>query len=246
MKYYKAGLAAILTGVLAVSLTACAAQTGVPAGPITITNAERQVITVSSEADVKVEPDMAEIIFSIHSQAADAQTCQAQNSEELKRVIDLLKSKGIDETSIQTSDYGLSPNYNWENGKEITGYEMTSEITISDLPIDEVGTLLTDAVNAGINTIQSVNYTSSQYEEAYQEALTKAIDAAKVKAQVMAEAGGCSLGKVVNIQEYSNSNYRTYQSSSGAMAVDDAGAGMEVMPGQMEITASVSVEFAIN
>ena len=116
-------------------------------------------------------------------------------------VLALLKEKGIADTSVQTSGLGLNPIYDWDNGKKITGYEMTTEVVVSDVAIEDAGAIISDSVNAGINSIDSVQYQCSNFDEIYQEALKKAIESARVKAEAMAEAGGCKLGTMTNVQE---------------------------------------------
>ena len=245
MNNLKTGLAAVLISAGALTLTACGSNT-IP-DTVKVQNVENNVISVSSREQVKVEPDMAEIIYSVYSQASDAQTCQTQNNSDLDKVLSMLKEQGVEEKSIQTSNYGMSPIYNWEDGKTISGYEMTTQVTVSDIPIDQVGQLISDSVEAGVNSIDAVNYMSSKYNDAYQQALAKAIDAAKVKAQAMADAGGCKLGKIVNIQEYGNNQTAKYNGySTGAGAAREAAAmDMGVMPGEVEIEANIAVEFSI-
>lgn len=246
MKNLKAGLAAVLISAGALSLTACGSTTMPEL--IKVQNIDSNVISVSSREQVKVEPDMAEIIYSVYSQASDAQTCQTQNNSDLQKVLDLLKELGVEEKSIQTSNYGMSPIYNWEDGKTVSGYEMTTQVTVSDIAIDRVGQLLSDSVDAGVNSIDAVNYMSSKYDEAYQEALAKAVNAAKVKAQAMADAGGCKLGRIVNIQEYGNNQmarYNGYSAGAGAAAKESGAMDMAVMPGEVEIEANIAVEFSI-
>ena len=239
-------LLAVAVAAGALGLTACTAA--VPE-TVKVQNAERQVISVNSSEQVKVDPDMAEVVYSVYSQASDAQTCQTQNGTDLTRVLEILKGLGVEETSIQTSNFGMNPIYDWEDGKNITGYEMTTQVTVSDIAIDGVGALLSDSVDAGVNTIDSVSYLSSKYEEAYQEALKKAVASAKVKAQAMAEAGGCKLGGIVNIQEaYENqaAKYTSRNSTAGMSMTEEASVmDMAVMPGQLEIEANISVEFSI-
>lgn len=221
-------------------------QTTIP-DTMKIQNVRGNVIKVSSKEQVKVAPDIAEVVYSVYSQASDAQTCQTQNNTDLAKVIDLLKSQGVEEKSIQTSNYGLSPIYDWEAGKSITGYEMTTEVTVSDVPMEQVGDLLSESVDAGINNINSVTYKASKYDESYKQALEKAIAAAKVKAAAMAEAGGCKLGKIVNIEEYGDNQvaraggYMTGSKEMGNAAVAD----MAVMPGEIEVEANINIEFAI-
>ena len=70
--------------------------------------------------------------------------------------------------------------------------------------------------------------------------------------QAMAEAGGCKLGMMTNVQEYSSGQqaryYDTSYSSGMAMketAMEDAGAGRNLMPGQVDVEAEVSATFSI-
>lgn len=83
------------------------------------------------------------------------------------------EGKGIADTSVQTSGLGLNPIYDWDNGKKITGYEMTTEVVVSDVAIEDAGAIISDSVNAGINSIDSVQYQCSNFDEIYQESAQK-------------------------------------------------------------------------
>ena len=241
--------AVILAAVSAIGLTAYTQGSTTAPIPDTIKveNVKDNVITVQSTEEVKVVPDMAELVFSVTTQAADAKACQEQNSKDLDNVISFLKGTGIAETSIQTSNYGLDPIYDWNSGRTITGYEMNTTITVSDIPIDQAGTLISSSVEAGINSISQVTYLSSKYDETYQQALKNAIASAKVKAEAIAEAGGCTLGPVVHVEEYNDNQIARYSTYKNA-AVEDMAAGaasMSVEPGQLSVEARVTVEFEI-
>lgn len=187
---------------VAAGLTGC--QSGGVPDTIRVENVEGNTIEVSSTEEVRVVPDMAQITYSVYTQEADAVACQEKNQQELDKVVDLLTSYGIDEKSIQTSNYGLSPIYDWNSGKTVTGYEMDTRVIVSDVAIDQVGTLLTESIGAGINSVESVDYLCSDFDDSYEEALKLAVESARVKAQAMAEAGNCTLGDIVNIVEYGN------------------------------------------
>lgn len=230
-------------------LTACAAGNTGAAG--TAAQPQSNTISVSSSETVTAEPDIAEIQLTVYSQAADAKSCQTKNSEDLQKVTDALKAQGIEESSIQTSSFGLSPVYDWESGKTITGYEMETRVTVNDIPIENAGTVLTASVDAGANQIDSVSYLCSSFDEKYQEALKMAIESARVKAQSMAEAGQCELGEVVSMDEISTGQQARYTKASNMMmeavqagAAADTGS-IDVMGGEIEIEARVNVDFAI-
>ena len=239
-------LSAVLAGAL--MTTACAAQTGT--GTAAAGDAQQKVVNVTASETVTAEPDIAEFEMTVYSQATDAKTCQTQNSTDLEKAVEALKSQGIAETSIQTASFGLNPIYDWEAGKTITGYEMETRLTVKDVPIEKAGDVLSTVVDAGVNRIDSVSYLCSSFDEKYEEALKLAIENGKKKAASMAEAGGCSIGQTISISELSSDQSARYTEPKAialetASADIAAGMGANVMGGEIEIEASVSIDFAI-
>lgn len=212
-------------------------------------------ITVNSSEAVTIVPDMAEVIYSVRTNHSTAAGCQQQNSESVSQVIDLLKELGVEEKSIQTSDFYMRPVYNYSGSTpRVTGYEATTTLTVSDLKIEGLGDLLAQSVSSGINTVESITYQASGYDQSYQEALAKAVNMAYEKAKVLAAASGASVGNVTYIQEtsgYSQARY-TDNASTGRFnaaqsmkmeALMDAAA--DIMPGEIEVAASVVVEYLL-
>lgn len=211
-------------------------------------------IIVNSSEKVNVVPDIAEVVYSVRTQAREAAACQQLNTEQVSQVIELLKELDVAETSIQTSDYYMHPVYDYSgNTARVTGYEATTTLTVSDLPIDGLDEILAQSVSTGINTISSITYLASRYDESYQAALTAAVETARQKATVLAGAAGCNVGSVISIQEtsgYSEARYsdyaltNKYRSSAkeelSALA-DTAG----IMPGEIQVEASIIVEYQL-
>ena len=245
--------AGAIAAVIAVAVTAagCAAPAPFPDTiKVQDVNAS-EGITVTGKEEVKVVPDMAKICYGVFSQARTASQCQEDNAKQLDQTIETLKGLGVEEASIQTSSYGLSPVYDWDSGnRAITGYEMNTEITVSDIPIDRAGEILSQSVTAGVNQIESVTYFSSKYDESYQEALKGAVAMAKAKAEAIAEASGKKLSSVADIQEYGydpQARYSSYQASADKMAVEETAAvsDMAVMPGEVSVEAQVTVTYGV-
>lgn len=242
-----------------VLLSACSTPTSQAAMPdvISVQNVESGsgTISVTSTETVKVVPDMAEITYGITTENEDAAACQQDNTEQLNRLLEYLKGEGFEDSSIRTSGFSLDTNYDWSGStRRIIGYEMRTQVTVTNVPMDQVGAMLTKGVESGANEIDSVSYFASSYDEAYSEALTKAVETAKTKAETLAAAGGRTIFQVSNINEYTDSQYGRYVNSniyrsktSGASGETMAAASMDmgVMPGEMEVTATVSVEFEI-
>lgn len=129
----------------------------------------------------------------------------------------------------------------------LTGYEAVTTLTVSDLPMDQVGEILTQSVDAGVNNIQSISYLSSEYDEAYQEALALAVDAARTKAETLAQAEGYTAGEILSIQENSGYSEARYNDTALAQRTMAAAAdeSVSIMPGELDVEASVVVEFAL-
>ena len=239
-------LAAIVIAAAAMGLTACATQpTAAPAANVSVDN-KSNTIQVQSTEKVKVVPDIAEVSYSVYTQAADPKAAQETNTQDVNKVIDFLKKAGVDEKSIQTSNYGLNPIYDYTAGQKITGYEMRTGIIVSDLPMDKLGTLVASSIEAGINNIDHIAYMSSKYDESYQEALKKAVSASKVKADDIAAASGVTLGTITNVVELSTYNENRYESVEGAAFGAQADAkSIAVEPGQLDVEAQVTVTYGI-
>lgn len=211
------------------------------------------VISVNSKETVSVVPDIAQIVYSVRTEDTTAAACQQKNAESVSSVIARLKELGVEEKSIQTSDYYMNPRYNYSgNTAKLIGYEATASLTVSDLPIDGLDEILSGSVDGGINTIQSITYMASSYDESYQEALQKAMDTAYQKAQVLAASCGRSVGTAINITETSgysaaryNDNSRTNMANSmmKMSAEEDSVSTAGIMPGEIGVEASITVEY---
>lgn len=254
-RFVIAALGCFLLG--SVMLSACSSpvsQTVVPE-VIKVQNVEsneNRISLVSSET-VEVVPDMAELQVTIRTEDKDAKVCQQENTEKLNTLLEYLKGQGYAEESIETSGFSLNPRYDWSgNTQKLVGYDMRTTVTVTDIPMEQIGGMLTAVVENGANEIDSVSYFSSQYDQAYNQALAKAIELSRGKGEALAAASGMELGQVMNIQEQSDSQYGRYvnadlrASKNMAMAdVAEEAAAMDVMPGEMQVTAEITVEFEL-
>ncbi|WP_432629469.1 SIMPL domain-containing protein [Brotaphodocola sp.] len=212
---------------------------------------ERNSISVSGQEEVKVTPDIAEIRYSVYTRAETPSECQQKNTTDVNSTLEVLKGLGINENSIQTSAYGLNPIRDWESSNgDIVGYEMTTTLTVSDIPIDQAGTIISQSVSAGINDIDSVSYSASNYDASYQEALKGAMANARAKADAIAEADDKSVVGIIHAEENGynpSTRYSVYESAAAGSSMKSSASveDLSVMPGQVSITAYVQVEYEV-
>lgn len=254
-RFVLAALSCFILG--SVMLSACSSTVSQPAIPEVIQvqqveKNENRISLVSSET-VEVVPDMAELQVTIRTENKDTAKCQQENTENLNLLLEYLKGEGVADESIKTSGFSLNPRYDWSgNTQKLVGYDMRTTVTITDVPVDGLGAMLTEVVENGANEIDSVSYFSSQYDQAYNQALARAIELSKSKGEALAAASGAKLGPVVKIQEMSDNQYGRYvnadlratKNMSMAAVTEDAVA-MDVMPGEMQVTAEITVEFEL-
>ena len=216
---------------------------------VVINNDPPMTVTVSATSTKTVEPDMAEITFGVVTEGDNAADAQEKNTKDVDAVIEKLKELGVQEKSIQTTDYYMYPKYDYNSGAEtLIGYTVTTSLSVKDLTIEDAGEILTECVRAGINNISSLRYSSSQYDEVYQEALKEAAAAAAVKAEVLAEASGSQISDVPTITEGAQNTIYRYDNAAGAYAENaamDEEKSVSLQAGELQITAQVTATYKV-
>lgn len=121
-KYGRGAAAAVILTAGAAMLSGCVAvEASKPAsGAVVVSDAAQKegTLTVVSSESVVVTPDMAEVVFGITTEDADAAACQQKNAEQLNGFVEYLKAQGISESSIMTSSFSLNPQYDWSGNTQ--------------------------------------------------------------------------------------------------------------------------------
>jgi uncharacterized protein YggE len=192
-------------------------------------------ITVSGVGTVKAAPDEAEMSFGVETRGATARAAVSENADAARRVINALRQASAREIATQyVSVYPVSG----EAGT-VTGYSASNSVSAVTDVADAPGAV-DAAVEAGANTISGPGMSSSNAEALYRQALGKAVDEARARAQVLAKAAGRSLGGITSIVEGSSESPQPYYAERAALD-----AATPIVPGQQETTATISVTFSL-
>src|SRR5436305_7510246 len=153
-------------------------------------------VTTFGHGVVTTAPDQATVVAGAHTQAASAAAALAENGRLMNAVVAALKSAGG--TDLQTQQVSLYPQQNDQG--QVTGY--TADDTVSaTTQIAKAGALVDAAVHAGANTVSGPTLSVSDRDARYREALGKAVDDARAKAEALAKAGGFAVGVVSTVTE---------------------------------------------
>lgn len=207
-----------------------------------------RTISVDGSSTIKVAPDKATISISIENTAKDAKSASAQNAQIMQKIQNAILGLAITKDKMQTTNYNLYPVYNTkDNSREITGYSVSNEITVTIDDIDMVGTVIDTAINAGASNVNSIEFGLKDSKIYKDKVLQQAVLDAKSKAQVIANSLGKSIINVVSVN--TGNTYIEARNFSNAMymkAADATGVASPIQSGDISVRANVSVVFEMN
>ena len=224
------------------------------AGPIpfsvsSIVTTKTDTFTVTGEGKATAIPDVAVVSVGVQAQGTTVALVQQQLNKKTNAVIDAIKKLGIDAKDIQTSNYNISPQYNFqEPTQRIVGYQASSNLTVKVRQMDKANTVVDAATNQGANVVGGISFEVSDRTQVESEARGKAVVEAKKKAVEASKAAGFSLGRVIN---YSGNFGGVVRPVPMFAKSDAAGLGAaesaptQIEPGSSEITVDVSLSYEI-
>ncbi len=227
--------------VFALILSAC--------GPTTINQAAPEnirTLNVNGVGSIDLTPDIAYIYIGVHDESATASEAVDSNKAHTTAVINAIKKAGVDAKDIRTTNFSIYPSQQYGSDGTIAGiiYMVDNSVYVTVRDLDILGSLLDDAISAGANNVNSIQFDVADKTAALKEARAKAVEDAKTQAQEMADAAGVTLDGIQNLSFYENSPVPMFSGKGGgaAMSVD---ASVPIQPGQLTISVNVSITYSI-
>lgn len=212
-----------------------------------------RTVAVTGSGEVSAQPDMARISLGIEAQKPTLAAARAEVTASVDRVLALTRSLKIDPRQVNATRLQVSPMYVWdEKGRKQTlqGYSVSRQVEVELRDLDQLGTLLEKAVDAGVNQLGDPQLDSTRRKELERSAMTKAVEDARLNAEALAGAAGARLGPVRTLNGQSNAMpmpmYRRgpqVAMASDAMAAPPA---ETYQASEMKFNASVSAEYDLS
>jgi uncharacterized protein YggE len=210
-------------------------------------DAARQ-ITVTGMGQASGTPDVAHVTVGVETQNASVQQAVAANKTKMAALLDALKALDIADKDIRTSNYSVfteRPPVLGANGNSTTGpviYHVTNQVNVTIRDISTLGDVLDKAAAAGANNIYGITFSVDDPSKLQSDARAKAIADAKARASSLAQLEGVALGDVVSVNESDSGLGPVFAASAGVGA---GGGGAPIQPGELDVTVSVEVTYAI-
>ncbi|MFN8551598.1 MAG: SIMPL domain-containing protein [Candidatus Obscuribacterales bacterium] len=205
-------------------------------------------VSVTGEGHAFAKPDQAQISMGVVSDAKTAAVALKNNTDKMNSLMSTLKSKGIAEKDILTSNFSVNPQYRYDNinGQQrpsIVGYQVSNEVHVKIRNLPTLGDILDAVITAGANNVNGISFSLAEPDSVLDQARQKAMADAKRKAELYAGAAGVKVGRVLYITESSG----TIQPPRPMMMATRAemAQSVPIAAGEQESTAAITVVYAI-
>jgi len=153
--------------------------------------AKNRTLTVSAEARVTVDPELAILHLGFETPFSDAQSAYASGAKISQQIVAALKKAGIEEKSIRSESQHLQP-----EGAKAHKFKLVQSWTVRTPP-GRAAEILDVAVGAGATDSGEIDWIVLDENALENQALTKAAGKAREKAEVLASGMGVHLGNLI-------------------------------------------------
>ena len=205
-------------------------------------------LTVQGEGRVTGEPDVLRITIGVEHFDPDADTAVSAMSADTDAVIEALLAEGVAEEDLQTAQLSIRPEHDRERADDVPqteGYRAVNTVEASIRDLDEIGSVLDAAIDAGGDAthVQGVTFALEDNEELLERARQEAVAEARRRAEQYADAAGVALGELESVTETGAD--RPQPVDGVAMEAPEAEAAPPVQPGEEEVGVTVQMRWSL-
>lgn len=214
--------------------------------------AEPNTIAVSGMAEQEVAPDMAYIDVGINVRADDAETARTQEAQIASQIRRALLGLAITDNDLQNTSYYLYQEYRVDRNGVRTAdkYVLDSSIKVTVKDLDKLSQVIDNVVEAGATNISNITYALSTQNIIQRQLLATAVENARDKAAVVANAGSRTLGNMLSadVNSFDGGTIVAYGANKlrSTTNLAEDGVATKLSPGKIKLNARVQVVFSLN
>ncbi len=212
-------------------------------------------LAVRGEASLNVSPDQVLVNLGVTSEAGTAREALEANNNAMHATMSALKKLGLSKEEYQTQQFQVHPIWSqrprnsapdWS--AKIAGYRVSNSLQVQTKRMELAGDIIGSAMQAGANTVNSVQFNLADPREYRAQAIKQAMDNARSDAQTLAAAAGDEIKRTLslNLDNAVATPVRVQperQMMGRAMAMDSSAPPLEA--GDVNVRASVSVVYEL-
>ncbi len=209
-----------------------------------------RLVSVTGEGEVKAQPDMAYVTLGVEARKPTLGEARAEVTAAVDRLLALTRDLRIDPKYVDSTQLQVQPEYRWnekDSKRVLLGYFVSRQLEVELRDLERLGPLLERAVTAGANQVGGARLDSSRRKDLEREALTLAVEDARLDADALARAAGVKLGPVQSLSASMSVPFQPKYMERGMVAaapMADA-AEQSYAPGEMKFMATVSAQYEL-
>ena len=204
------------------------------------------VLVTTGSAEVRAAPDRAVVRLTTEARAKTAKEAQQQEAQATTAVRKQLAESRIPNEAVRTLSYDLQLEFDYVQGKQTPrGYvaRHVLEVRVEDLP--QLGEIIGKAVDSGTAAVSGIQFDVKARDELERQALKKAVEDARARADAAAAGAGTSVAGVIRLEEQRIIEGPRPMAFGRAMVAESAAVATPVAAGEIEIKATVTLTSAL-
>ncbi|GAB4214316.1 MAG: SIMPL domain-containing protein [Synechococcales cyanobacterium] len=207
-------------------------------------DANLRLLTVTGQGSVAVETSVAVVRLGVVIEGQSAQETHQQVAQRSNQLVQKLKALQVE--NLQTTGISLNPRYDYRDGQAKPMGVIGQNSVQCEVPIDQAGQILDQAIAAGATQIESVSFKASDsvMKEGRKLALQAAVQDAQRQATDVLSSLNFSIQSIHSIQVDANDSSPIIMRLEAAKAYNSmmADAPTPVEGGEQTVTARVTLQ----
>jgi len=190
---------------------------------------------------VRVAPDKAIVLANVVTNASTAGAAAADNSRRVAAVIAKLREAGITTSQVTNGAYTIGQEFANGDRDKPRGFTARNVIRVEVPSVATVGKIIDAAIAGGATEVSPVQFSAPNLREAQADAMRLAVANMRRDAEILAEAAGGSLGRLLSITGGAGSSgYRSLDGVALATSAARVSGPTNLQPNDIVVYASAS------
>ncbi len=167
-------------------------------------------IAIEGAAEVRIRATKLRVVLAVSGEGETAAACKAAVNKIVQDAVQAWKAIGVADEAIHEDFIAILPQYQWRIEKQesqevaverLMGYRMQVNLHVASNGEPQAQSIIDESFKLGITDIIAFDYWHPELDRLKQEAMAKAVEAAKQKSSVLLKAVFENPPKPINVQE---------------------------------------------
>ena len=200
-------------------------------------------VTLNATAEKQLSPDMAYVNFTIETKGSNSREAVQLAANKAAAVKRNLLGLAFTSDMLEQVHYSVNPVFN-EKGKTVA-YITHNALKIKVEDLSKLGSVIDNLADSGIDRLDNIDFSVKNKEYYQQQLLRDAVVNARTKAQIIAEAGNRSLGRLLSVKLNSYTPMMRFNNSMAMAKMASVDEATVIEPKSITIRAEVEAAFAL-